>query len=59
LIYYSIQFCKQFASLRGKVRPDDAAIMWVAALVEEFLRLEAGEQTGNVGFGGNHHAADG
>jgi len=41
------------------VGPDDAAVVRVALLTEEFLRLESAEQAGDVWFGGNHATADG
>jgi len=40
------------------VRPDDPAVVRIAPLCEEFLRLEAGEQASNVGHRGDHHVAD-
>jgi len=45
-------------ALRGDVRPDDAAVVPITLLAYEFLRLEAGEQAGDIRFRGDHHAAD-
>lgn len=41
----------------GDVRPDDAAVMPIALLTHEFLRLEPGEQACDVGLRSDHHAA--
>jgi len=41
------------------MRPHNAAILSIALLAKQFLRLEPGQQTGNVRLGRDHHVADG
>jgi len=41
------------------VRPDDAAILPIALLADEFLCFETREEPGDVRFRGDHHAANG
>lgn len=50
---------KQFEAGVGDLRPDDAAVVAVATLLDELERLEPAEQAGDVGLGGDHAVADG
>ena len=59
LLNYPIQLGQDFSSLRGNVRPYDSTVVLIALLAEEFLRFQAGEQTGDVWLGSDHHVADG
>jgi hypothetical protein len=59
LLDNAVELCQDFGSFCRYPAPDYPAILKIAMLTEKFLRLQTGEQAGNVGFGSDHHAADG
>jgi len=54
-----IHLSQKGETTRRDVRPDGAAVVFVALLSDEFERLQARQQAGYVGFGGYHSVADG
>jgi hypothetical protein len=59
LFHYVIQFCQHIQTLSGDVGPNYSAIVKIAALAQESLCFEPGQQAGNVRLGRDHPAADG
>jgi len=58
LFYYAVQFSQNFQTKISDVGPDHPAVLKVALLAEKRLRLQSGEEPGDIRFGRNHHASD-